>query len=496
MPIEFALSAAVEKAVTGYVTQDELDSIATALNASLTKNASELSAGERDTVIEMVQSAIADAQAASDSITASQVSDMIKLALAQMETPLTEDQVQSIVNETVSSISGTSLIPDYSKQTRIKGATDGDKGTFFPLQEGVMGEVYTVTNDGFYGLVGSVDFSGTASLVAFDFFINGKSVFRSRGGPVTSIPFSTGLFYCVKGDTISVRCGLPSGIAPVYSHVCRLMYYPPKQATTSVAQQDLSLFATNTMMLDGDQLNSDTIDSHKTTDRFRWQDSYNDERNSIIRDAENSGLKPDETAIVTLDNPVEPFVVNDEAGGVIGVTMENVDGSHCTVVISGTQNVTYTSEGLTDNVPVTKYFWLHPGDTINSIGVEKYEYLPFGTDANSLTYLLTKQLEQTQAQLADLKAGVEGKVLDTDNAVDIESLQPYTVANTLGGRVHYTGLNVLITTWALYINDVAVRNGALLGLGTTQGDYDVNNGDVITSIGMTGITFTPYKAGA
>ncbi len=80
--------------------------------------------------------------------------------------------------------------------------------------------------------------------------------------------------------------------------------------------------------------------------------------------------------------------------------------------------------------------------------------------------------------------------------MDIESLQPYTVTNALGGRVHYTGLNVLITTWALYINDVAVRNGALLGLGTTQGDYDVNNGDVITSIGMTGLVFTPYKAGA
>ena len=43
------------------------------------------------------------------------------------------------------------------------------------------------------------------------------------------------------------------------------------------------------------------LDTHKTTDRFRWQDMYDAERQSIVRDANSDGLKADEDNFVTID---------------------------------------------------------------------------------------------------------------------------------------------------------------------------------------------------
>ncbi len=236
------------------------------------------------------------------------------------------------------------------------------------------------------------------------------------------------------------------------------------------------------------------LESHKGTDRFRWQNVYESEKESIVRDANNTGLKENISAIVIIPSPTEPMTVNDEAGGVIGITLRNTDTTICTVTINGVS--VYNSDGLTVGIPIIKYFWLKPGDTLISTNTEQYEYTPFMADSNSAMYLLRKQLEQTQTELSNLKAGVEGKVLDTDNIIDIEVLQPYTISESLGGVVKYTGVNVLLTTWALEVNGTAVRNGSLLGLGTEQGEYAVNNNDVITSIGMSVLTFIPYKLGS
>lgn len=494
---------AIQTLIAGFLSEDEITALITDLNTALTKNAGELSVGERNTVIEMVQNAITDAQETSGNVTADQVQTMINTALNALETPLTEEQVRAIINESVASMPNIESIPDYANMQSILMADN-----FAPYgPEGTKGTPYIMQNDGFIIISGRYALSISGSLPnpawwANQYLVNNKVVGRSyiyftQTGEIpfyftsSLIPISTGDEITLSGDAsksdFNVSAVSPSSI--------NIYYYPLRNGSINASQNDLGNFATILAMSNGDAENADTIDTHKLTDRFRWQDAYNGEKESIIRDAANAGLIPDNVNIVQIDNPIQEFSVNDEAGGVIGVTMRNVNGEHCTVIISGTQSVTYSSDGLTDNIPITKYFWLHVGDAINSINVEKYEYTPFKTDTNSAIYLLWSQLEQTQLEMSNLKARMENKILDTANTVDIESSQPYTVTNELGGRVHYTGLNVLITTWALYVNDKAVRNGALLGLGTTQGDYDVNNGDIIDSVGMTALTFTPYILG-
>ncbi len=96
-------------------------------------------------------------------------------------------------------------------------------------------------------------------------------------------------------------------------------------------------------------------------------------------------------------------------------------------------------------------------------------------------------------RLTALEERLDNKTLGTP--INIETAAQgdgYTVANTLGGRIDFTGVNALVTTWALMVNGTVVLNGQLLGLLPSPGSYMVNDGDVVTCIGMSAITFTPY----
>ncbi len=96
------------------------------------------------------------------------------------------------------------------------------------------------------------------------------------------------------------------------------------------------------------------------------------------------GLKLDNSATVEIDNPIAPVTNSDEQGGILSVVMRNTETADCTIVISGGETTTtYTSEGLNPNIPITKYFWIKNGETVNSINVEKYTYTPFIADPSS-----------------------------------------------------------------------------------------------------------------
>lgn len=238
------------------------------------------------------------------------------------------------------------------------------------------------------------------------------------------------------------------------------------------------------------------LTTHKNTDRFRWQDVYNDEKQSIIGDAKNAGFILDETTHISVPSTNTPYTVNGY-DTLLGVTMQNTDTLYCTVSIN--DSIVYSSEGLTTGVTITKWFWLKNGDNVLVLNGKTIDSTEFKADTNSIINILYAQLQITQTQLSDLQAGVDGKILDTASTINVETEVQgtgYTVTNALGGRINFTGLNVLLTTYALYVNGIAVRNGDLLGLGTITGDYDVKNGDVVTSIGMTSVTFTPYKSGS
>ncbi len=101
-------------------------------------------------------------------------------------------------------------------------------------------------------------------------------------------------------------------------------------------------------------------------------------------------------------------------------------------------------------------------------------------------------------QVLDLKAGIEGKVLDLTATVDIEAAAQtatgYVVTNALGGRVAFTDTIVLLDLipGQVSVNGKLVWSGQALGIGAVSDWVDVNDTDVVTCLGITGITFTPY----
>lgn len=90
------------------------------------------------------------------------------------------------------------------------------------------------------------------------------------------------------------------------------------------------------------------------------------------------------------------------------------------------------------------------------------------------------------------KNSVLNHTLGTPVDIEASMTSGYTVDNELGGMIDGTGLNVLLTTWSIMKNGTSVDNGTVLNLGTEPFSFEVKNGDVITGIGITAVTFTPY----
>lgn len=111
-----------------------------------------------------------------------------------------------------------------------------------------------------------------------------------------------------------------------------------------------------------------------------------------------------------------------------------------------------------------------------------------------------QEVTRLRNEVYDLRAGIENKILDTDNAIDIESESQgsgYHVVNTLGGRVKFTGVVVLIdiVPKSVSVNGSKVWDSGGLGIGTVGDSIDVQYDDIITCTGLTAITFTPYISG-
>lgn len=115
-------------------------------------------------------------------------------------------------------------------------------------------------------------------------------------------------------------------------------------------------------------------------------------------------------------------------------------------------------------------------------------------DADMLRW---QEFYDLKAQFLDLQAGVQNKVLDPTQVVDIEAVSTsggYTVTSLLGGRVTFTDTIVLLDLipGSVAVNGVVVWSGQALGLGTVEDHVDVNDGDIITTSGMNTVTFTAY----
>lgn len=118
-------------------------------------------------------------------------------------------------------------------------------------------------------------------------------------------------------------------------------------------------------------------------------------------------------------------------------------------------------------------------------------------DHKNADMLRWQEFYNLKADFLALKAGIDNKVLDPLNTVDIEAASTsggYTVTNDLGGRVEFSDVIVLLDLipGSVTINGTLVWSGQALGIGQVNDYVDVANGDVVESSGLTSIIFVPY----
>ena len=254
------------------------------------------------------------------------------------------------------------------------------------------------------------------------------------------------------------------------------------------------------------------LSTHKTTDKFRWQDTYDEQLLSIVRDGESQGLK----LAGSFGGAEYPFTVTDEYGGIIAMQFINPNISiFYTVYINGL--LKYSSEGLPPGIPVTKYMKVNNGDVITSLNnpnILNYNY--FVADPESPFYKMVQQVTVNQQMIGslqnnilDIKASIDNKILDPE-PTHVQSILngTYTVTNSLGGRLNGKGyvllglLGVKLVSTGIvdvtYTNGKTIReydNTALVGAGEANPFVlDIDIGTVIVSSGMDSLTFTPYVA--
>lgn len=113
------------------------------------------------------------------------------------------------------------------------------------------------------------------------------------------------------------------------------------------------------------------------------------------------------------------------------------------------------------------------------------------------------QVANLQSQILDIKSGISNKTITGQTAVDIKNTT-YTVSNPLGARLQGQGVRTvnLLGITVLSTGDVSVQgtqvydNSSLLAVGPAEIlSMDVNDGDVITSNGMSYLNITNYVAG-
>lgn len=174
------------------------------------------------------------------------------------------------------------------------------------------------------------------------------------------------------------------------------------------------------------------------------------------------------------------------------VNVSNLDGR-----LTSTESTTQNQEERLAEVE-NSYVTSTEVSTMISSGTEGIYALESEFELHKNTDISRWQdLNDLKTQFYDLKASVQNKTLDTANQVDIERQAQgdgYTVTSTLGGRVNFTAVIVLISVIPIqvFVNDTLVWNSQGLGIGTITDSVEVENGDIVTCTGITSIKFTPY----
>lgn len=123
--------------------------------------------------------------------------------------------------------------------------------------------------------------------------------------------------------------------------------------------------------------NASNFITHQNTDTFRWNDAYQSEYDSMVRDAKMQGLIPDDTAKEQFSTQ---YTVTNELGGIAQITSYNNTADTPFIIAINGVNV-YTGNGLPVGNAVTKSFLLKMNDIIKvTNSVNAFYYTPFIQD--------------------------------------------------------------------------------------------------------------------
>ncbi len=238
---------------------------------------------------------------------------------------------------------------------------------------------------------------------------------------------------------------------------------------------------------------------HRDTDVFRWTDTYEEQYNALLRYAIVQGLKP---LNGVFGAALYPYTVSAEYGGIFRLMLHNnLDTDANVYYINGVE--VYNTSGLPAGPNMNKYVWLNKGDVItHDGGTSLAAFMEFVPDPSSniaiIVANLSAQISLVKSQVLAIQASVANKKLDPTNQVNIETQTQssgYTVTTALGGQIYFESpLVLLLGVGTVYINGVSAWSNVSLtvGLGVTSDTLEVQAGDVITTSGVSKITFTPY----
>ncbi len=272
-----------------------------------------------------------------------------------------------------------------------------------------------------------------------------------------------------------------------------------------VSAQQVSQIETVPEIVEGTTELSTSFSNHVSTDRFRWADSYTTQLELYEQIASSQGLKPDFDNATTVPQGT-PYSVSAPQGGLLTVRAMNENGFFTTVAIVG--KASWNSDGLIEGVPITKYFRMVNGDTVQIDNAQSVTFTPAIEDLENPT---RNTLENMQGAIDDNKQALlninarlsnkkpSGEMTNIESASQGEG---YTVPanSSLGGRVHGLGVNALLgsTGVVTVTNDqgtIEIYNN--LGLLSLLAPVpvlveDVMDGDVVKSSGMAELFYEPY----
>lgn len=245
-----------------------------------------------------------------------------------------------------------------------------------------------------------------------------------------------------------------------------------------------------------------SFESHRSTDISRWANSYNTERLLYLEILTSRGLKLSTTDIedISAHDINNPYTVTNELGCFLDLDFQNINNVFTEVYINDV--LMFSSEGLVNAAEVRKSFILNTQDKVYFGGLSGSALCSGVELDNESSFIkiyqeLVQKDANLQAQILDIKASLNNKVLDS-TVTDITNTT-YTVNNLLGARVEVLGLNLLLgSTGVLTVNgESKYDNTGLLSLlaPVPIGLIEVEDGDVIVSSGCSYAKITNYIAG-